>query len=460
MEEEVKQKKSKKIGIIAVIAVILLVLIAGTIYYCVAYTGTENLFKRIIGKTVNSYQESIIGNDYNTLDTILGVNVEVSPKETNEDTDKIVDLINSLKFELNTQIDKEQEKMNVKLNASKVNENDDLLNAEVFMDVKDEKAYLYLKDFFDKYIEVEETEGTFDSLSEAFENMYSKDQKDNVKKTSNIIGNEVKGIVKEEYCSSEKQEITINGKKVKATKNTITMTIDQVINELLTVCNNLKNNEEFINCYEDKEEIKNILDEYIEELEYEQGYYEEDSIKISIYTTGITRKVVKVDIEMLEEDDELFGIIEVTKQDEENYDFDIKIEEEKITGTIQISEKDKNSMTGKIQINIPEFGKVTVNMDINNKFDTVIDTVDADNVINAEEMTEDDAMEILDKFQESKLYDLINEVSGGMLDMYFNNSNEPSDRGLAFEEEEEGLEDYDEEEEALNDYEEYVNSLM
>lgn len=449
MEEEVKQKKSKKIGIIAVISVILLALIAGAIYYCVAYTGTENLFKRIIGKTVNSYQESIIGNDYNTLDTTVGVNIEVSPKETNEDTDKIVDLINSLKFELNTQIDKEQEKMNVKLNTSKVNENDDLLNAEVFMDVKEEKGYVYLKDFYDKYIETEVTDGSFDNLKEIFENMYSKDQKDNVKKTSNIIGNEFKGIVKEEYCSSEKQEITINDKKVKATKNTITMTIDQAINELLTVCNNLKNNEEFINCYEDKEEIKDILDEYIEELEYDKGLYEEDSIKISIYTTGISRKVVKVNVEMLEED-ELFGIIEVTKQDEENYNFEIKIEEEKITGTIQISEKDKNSMTGKIQININEFGKVTVNMDINNKFDTVIDTVDSDNVINAEEMTEDDAMEILDKFQESKLYDLINEVSGGILDMYFNNSSNSSDRGLAFEEEE-----------ALNDdYEEYVNSLM
>ena len=90
--------------------------------------------------------------------------------------------------------------------------------------------------------------------------MYTKEQKDSVKKSSNIIGKEFKGILKEEYCSSEKEEITINGKKVKATKNTISMTLDQVINELLTVCNNLRNNEEFINCYKDKEEIiiKNI----------------------------------------------------------------------------------------------------------------------------------------------------------------------------------------------------------
>lgn len=459
MEEEVKQKKSKKGGLIAIIIVILLVLIAGTIYYCVAYTGTENLFKRIIGKTVNSYQESIIENDYDTLDTTVGVNVEVAPIETNDEIQKVVDLVNSLNFELNTQIDKEQETMNVKLHSSTIDENDDVLNAEVFMDVKDEKAYIYLKDFFDKYIEVETTDGTFESLNEVFENIYTKEQKESVKKSSNIIEKEIKGIVKEEYCSSEKQEITINGKKVKATKNTISMTVDELIDELLTVFKNLRNNDQFINCYKDKEEIENTLDEYIEQLEDEQGLYEDDSIKISIYTTGISKKVLKVDIEMIEYD-EVIAMAEVTKEDEENYDFEIKIEEEKITGTIQISEKDKNSMTGKIQLNIPEFGKVTVNMDINNKFDTVIDTVDADNVINAEEMTEDDAMEILDKFQESKLYDLINEVSGGMLDMYFNNSNEPSDRGLAFEEEEEGLEDYDEEEEALNDYEEYVNSLM
>ncbi len=448
MEEEVKQKKSGKKGLIAIIAVILLVLIVGAIYYCVAYTGTETLFKRVIGKTVNSYQESIIGNDYNTLDTTIGVNIEVSPKETNEDIEKIVDLVNSLKFELNTQIDKEQEMMNVKLNASKVNENDDLLNAEVFMDVKEEKGYLYLKDFYDKYIETEVTDGSFEDLKEVFENMYTKEQKESVKKSSNIVGKEIKGIVKEEYCSSEKQEITINGKKVKSTKNTISMTVNQLTEELLTVFKNLKNNEEFINCYENKEEIKNTLDEYIEQLEQDQGLYEDDSIKISIYSTGISQKIVKFDIEMIE-DDEVIAMVEVTKQDEENYDFEIKVEDEKITGTMQITEKDENSATSKIQINIPEFGKVTVNVDVNNKFDTIIDTVDTNNAINAEEMSEDDVIGILDKFQNSKLYDLVNEVSGGMLDMFFNSSNNPSDRGLAFEEEE-----------ALNDYEEYVISLM
>ena len=196
MEEEVKQKKSKSKGIIAIIAVILLVLIAGVIYYFLAYIGTEALYKRIIGKTVNSYQKSIIENDYNSLDTTVGLNVEVSPKETNEDIEKIVDLLNSLRLELNTQIDKEQESMNVKLNASTVNENDNILNAEVFMDVKDEKVYVHLKDFFDKYIEAEATDGTFENLKDIFENMYTKEQKNSVKKSSDIIGNEIKGIIK------------------------------------------------------------------------------------------------------------------------------------------------------------------------------------------------------------------------------------------------------------------------
>ena len=85
MEEEVKQEESKKKGIIAIISVILLLLIAGVIYYCLSYTSTEALFKRVIGKTINSYQESIMGKDYNTLDTTVGLNDEVAPKETNED---------------------------------------------------------------------------------------------------------------------------------------------------------------------------------------------------------------------------------------------------------------------------------------------------------------------------------------------------------------------------------------
>lgn len=448
MEEEVKQKKSKSKGIIAIIAVILLVLIAGVIYYFLAYIGTEALYKRIIGKTVNSYQKSIIENDYNSLDTTVGLNVEVSPKETNEDIEKIVDLLNSLRLELNTQIDKEQESMNVKLNASTVNENDNILNAEVFMDVKDEKVYVHLKDFFDKYIEAEATDGTFENLKDVFENMYTKEQKNSVKKSSDIIGNEIKGIIKEEYCSSEKQEITIDGKKVNATKNTISMTVEQLINELLTVFNNLKNNEQFINCYQDKEKVKDILNQYIEELEYDKGLYEDDSIRISVYSTGLLQKVVKVDVEMQEDNQEI-AIIEVAKKDEENFEFKIKVEDQTILGTIQATKKDKNFVTGSIKIDIPKFGKVILNIDVNNKFDTTIDAVDTNNVIKENEITQEDAMEILEKFQDSKLYEIVNETSGGMLDMFFNSSNNPSDRGLVFEEEEV----------LLNDYEEYVNSL-
>lgn len=342
MEEEVKQKKSKSKGIIAIIVIILLMLIAGIIYYCVSYTGTEALYKRIIGKTVNSYQKSIIENDYNSLDTTVGLGVEINPKETDEDIEKILDLVNSLRLELNTQIDKEQEMMNVKLNVSTVNENDDLLNAEVYMDVKDEKIYVNLKEFFDKYIETETTDGTFEELKDVFENMYTKDQKDSVKKSSDIIEKEIKGIIKEEYCSSEKQEITIDGKKVNSTKNTISMTVDQLINELLTVLNNLKNNEQFINCYKDKEEVKDILNEYIEELESEKDLYENDSIRISVYSTGLLQKVVKADIEM-KEDDEVVATVEVTQKDKENYEFKIKVEEQIIPGTIQVTEKDKNS---------------------------------------------------------------------------------------------------------------------
>ena len=60
--------------------------------------------------------------------------------------------------------------------------------------------------------------------------MYTKEQQNNLSKSYDIIENEIKGIIKEEYCSSEKKEITVNNKKVNATKNTISMTMDLIIN--------------------------------------------------------------------------------------------------------------------------------------------------------------------------------------------------------------------------------------
>lgn len=417
MEEEVKQKTKKK-GLVAIIilAIIAIALICGVVYYSMVYTKTDATFKRVIGKTIDSYQQSLAKEDYKTLDATMGLDVQVNPINNDEDMQTIVDLINALKIELNTQIDKDQRIVNVKLNSTYESEN--FLNVEASMDAKNEKMYVGLKDFFDKYIDAGELEeGTFESLNEIFDNMYTKEQQNNLSKSYDIIENEIKGIIKEEYCSSEKKEITVNNKKVNATKNTISMTMDQLINELLVVCNNLKNNEEFINCYEDKEEVRDTLEQFIEELENEKGLYEEDYIKVSIYTTGILQNVVKAEVE-LEEDGEVIATVEVTQNDENNYDFKVNVEEIEVTGKMKITKKDDNSASCNIEMNISEFGTIVLDIDATSKFDTVIDTVDESNVVTQDEMTEEDMMEVFEKFQGSKLYEVVNGVSGGMLDMF------------------------------------------
>ena len=155
MEEEVKQKTKKK-GLVAIIilAIIAIALICGVVYYSMVYTKTDSTFKRVIGKTIDSYQQSLAKEDYKTLDATMGLDIQVNPINNDEDMQTIVDLINALKIELNTQIDKDQRIVNVKLNSTYESEN--FLNVEASMDAKNEKMYVGLKDFFDKYIDAGE----------------------------------------------------------------------------------------------------------------------------------------------------------------------------------------------------------------------------------------------------------------------------------------------------------------
>ena len=124
MEEEVKQKTKKK-GLVAIIilAIIAIALICGVVYYSMVYTKTDATFKRVIGKTIDSYQQSLAKEDYKTLDATMGLDVQVNPINNDEDMQTIVDLINALKIELNTQIDKDQRIVNVKLNSTYESEN-------------------------------------------------------------------------------------------------------------------------------------------------------------------------------------------------------------------------------------------------------------------------------------------------------------------------------------------------
>ena len=301
---------------------------------------------------MNAYQESIQEEEYKTISAKIEGNVNVDLEESNEETEKIVDLINSLDVALNVQMDREDKKMAVKLASDY--KNDSLLNTDIYADIEKEKMYMNVENIFDKYIEMDMDNETSKSLKEIFETTNTSQNEASLKKAIGIIKEELKKVIKPEYCSSQKEEITINDKKVKATKNTITMTSEQLSDELITLFTNLKNNQEFLDCYENSNDIVDAFDEFIEQLEDAKKSSNEINFKISLYTTGITHKAEKLDIEATQ-DDEIIKA-EIVNKDENNCEISVSYEEESVKAEIikaKIKKISENENECTVEINIP-----------------------------------------------------------------------------------------------------------
>ena len=309
--EQVSNKKGAKIvALIAIIAVIA-VIIVGIIYYTVICAKPDRMYKKVVESKIDAYTKEVLDTDYKTSKTTLKLSANVNP--TNDDIldEDVIKLINNTKIDFNVQTDNENKKIIVNLESDY--ENEDLLNMQVYSDVANKESYVYFKDFLNKYIEADLDDEIYTNYSELLDNQkISSDKKESFKKAMKILKKEVKDSIKSEYCSSQKEEITVNGKTIKTTKNTIKMNAKQLKNEITTISNNLKNNEEFLNCFEDKDEITDSLEKILDSAEDIKDN-EESYIEINTYTSGFMKKIEKVSVNCYSSNSKQNVTIELTK---------------------------------------------------------------------------------------------------------------------------------------------------
>lgn len=433
-ETKVKTKNNKRLLVIITAIILLLAIICGGIYYYKTYLEARSTFKRAIDSSIKAYQEGIEKDQYKTVDAKIGANLQLELEDNSDENAKIVDFINALDVELNLQMDRENKKLVAKLDSKY--ENDNLLNADMYVDVENKKLYMYLKDIFDKYLENDIEDEIDEDVIELFNKTYTDENKENLKKASKIIGKELKNIIKKENCSRNKEEITINNEKENVNKNTISITYAQLLNEFETIGTNLKNNKEFISCFEKQDEVDEYLDNLIEDIKTEKEYsYDNVNIEISIYTTGILQKFVKLDMQVQE--DEQTVKMEINKKDEQNYEY-IYTNTYGEMIKLDIKKLQDNKYSGVIEANISNVDKIIINLDISFKLNEEIDKIDTTNVINVKDITEEDANTIIENFKKTKLYETVNKISGGIFENILANRNK-----LDEQEDEEWEEDYD-----------------
>lgn len=404
----VKKGNSKLYLLIPIVLIIIIVL--GIMYYFTVYTKPDKIYKRLIESSITSYTKQTEDTNYKTSKTLIKLDANVESDLVSKD---VLNLINKTDVKIEMQTDNEDKQVIVKLDADY--DKDDLLNIQMYSDVKNEKTYMYLADFLDKYIETELDDEMYSAFRELLDTQNrAKNAKKSQQTATEILKNELTAIIKPEYCSSQKEDIKINDNTVSTTKNTIKMTITQFRNEFLTIFKNLKNNDKFINCFENKDEVLDSLDVLIDEFEEIEEEEDDVIIEINMYNKGIMQERAKFEIKINSRQSEETVTIGFTKLDDTTYYFEVFEDnnEKLLTGTLNIEEKSEEEKTLNIKMDINEFGKIELKIDCTQKFDEDIDRVDVNNSIKTDNLTQEDQMTLLNNLQNSKLFELIQEYVG------------------------------------------------
>ena len=361
-------KNSKK-GLVLVLAIIVIALLAGAAYYFLGNAATpKDVFVGGIEKIFETSTKKL-GEDIKKINTTVSLSGNI--ESSNEEVSKIAEYINQGKLTYNVQLDTEAKKAMVNLSVDYKNEN--LLNGKVYYASGDENVYLFVQDLFDKYfkVNVKEVTGDEEGLS-SFESLFNGEiatanGKVDTKKAANIIKEALKKNLKDEYFTKE----NVDG----LTKNTMKLTVGELKALAKNIITELKDNQEFIACFEKQDEVKKELEETVEEFTNLSTEEDNKNVEISMYTNR-NKSLSKLEIIA-----------------------DIK-DSQQLTMTILETEK------GKYELNadVPELGKVKLNIEVKEEAATEIENVNTADSVDVNNMTQADQLKLLGNLMNMKLY--------------------------------------------------------
>ena len=383
MEENKKEtptKKSNK-GLVAVLAIIVIAILVGVGYYFLRPTSPKDVFVGGINSAFESSEKQLAEEvkKINTTVTLSG-NIESSDEEINQ----VAKYINEGKMSYNVQLDKETKKILLSANIDYKDEN--LLSGKLYYANGDENVYLYVQDLFDKYFKfnLKEAVKNEDDLS-SIQNMFNGDVSTTVgkidsKKVVTILKDTIVSNLKDEYFTKEK----VDG----LTKNTMKLTITELKQIIKNITTSLKDNQEFLNCFEKKEEIKEGLEDLLKEINEADTNEGISNIEVSIYTKGMKNEVEK---------------------------FEIKLTNSKSEQMIMnMVETEKGKFV--IDADIPEVGKVKLNIEVKNDTNTDIENVNVSDSVEINNMSQGDMLKLYGNLMNMKLYKYIAPLmQGGMM---------------------------------------------
>lgn len=416
MEEEYNVAKNKNFKGLIIGGAILLVLIIAVVAALVITSQP----KFIIGKAIDKIV--YMDNDYNSK--VMEAELKLSLDSKDENVKELSDEIKKCKLTIGQQIDNKSKKAISELGLTY--DNKDVISGQIIY--TDDTTYLYLKDLFDKYIDLDSEEMNEMAETLLFNDAITKDEKNVQKKAVNIIKNELKKQIKEDGSFSKSTE-KLEGEK--ANKATVKFSKKEWNNVLINTLSELSENKDYLDCF--KESKEDTIKELKSSLE-EKNTSDNGTIEISVYTKGLLKQFKGIEIKFDDQDEDQAGSLKIVKKDKENYSYSLIANDNEVTGTAKIISEDNKKSKEKntniiITVNTEELGTITLSAKYNEKTDVSIDSVKIKDSIKASELTDSDTEQLMNNLKTRPLIgDIINSMSSNLLSGNLSfNSNEDDD---------------------------------
>lgn len=402
-----KKQNSGKVIIIAIF-IILALAIAGGVYYYIKTTAPKNVFVNKINGLMDTSKSQNV-KDITKFNTTLSLSGNI--ETTNKEVAEIANIINNGKIKLNIQSDMN----NTLVNADLDYKNEKLLQAKALYKSGDSNVYVFVQDLFDKYFKID----TNTTLNNGLEVKSDELELVNQTKAQSIIKEIITKILKEDYFYKE----NVDG----MTKNTMKLSlaeIEEVYNSFIT---ELKDNQEYLNCYKNSEKakemfentqksVKEAIDTYNKEIDSDKAILE-----ISLYTKGFSKETEKIEFKVKTPESEE-GKITINKIDKFTYGFSFEYKTEKdgvnvtaeaFKGTVKFEKKDNETVNINLVIdNVPDVGKVTLNMELKNSENVNIEDVNTSNSVDINSMKTEDLFKLYTNLTKMKIYPYIAQYLG------------------------------------------------
>lgn len=443
-------RNKKLLFILIPVIIVVLVLIAGIVFVALN-SSPEKIFKNSISKVFEVFETT--EEQFTTMKGTMKLTASI--ETDSEEMQAINTMLEGTSINLDMQADTANMVINENLNVTVNNES--LLNAAILL--QDQKGYVYLKDYLDKYLELPEEDMDYSELTDVYDKIPTLDQ--------NALMEAIKEELIAVISSRELTQDKIDKRKVSI--------LDLSQEEFALLCKeileNLKQNEMFnYSLGEYKEDVIVAMDDMI--ADFDDVEYDEDSrAVISIYTEGLLNRFAGFSIELKDGmDTEVGMLLAIGKVQSifttfEEYDgerkelLNVTIEDRKEnknkgTATITMTADEEqfvvtynyetqgnkklfvasteiegvglsvsgniteegNNIKGNMTISVQEetFGKFNLNFAYDFTYGVQIQKVDTRNSVLIDELSEEDQTTLMTNLQNSALYQFIEQ--SGLLD--------------------------------------------